>query len=147
MPNNRSFASCVFYNHKIYVFGGYDQQTKTQLGSCLSYDIHTEKWHQLADLRQLRSQACACRVNDTEILIFGGYNKLSGTLDTIERYNIAENKYTMTSNNQVGYTITYTTTPIKEIHGSQTQKELGPNIGRVDTKWKGELKSFPSWLG
>lgn len=40
-----------------------------------------------------KSQAAACKINDNEILIFGGYNKELGTLDTIEKYNISENKW------------------------------------------------------
>ncbi len=40
-----------------------------------------------------RSQAAACRLNDNDILIFGGYNKDRGTLDSIEKYSIAENRW------------------------------------------------------
>lgn len=39
-----------------------------------------------------RSQCAACRINDNEILIFGGYSKEKGTLDSIERYLIHENR-------------------------------------------------------
>lgn len=32
-------------------------------------------------------------MNDYEIFIFGGYNKEKGTLDSIEKYSIKENKW------------------------------------------------------
>jgi len=40
-----------------------------------------------------RSQPAACRINLNEILVAGGYNKDLGTLDTIERYLIKENRF------------------------------------------------------
>jgi len=40
-----------------------------------------------------RSQSAACKLNDNEFLIFGGYNKDVGTLDSIEKYSIKENKW------------------------------------------------------
>ena len=92
MPNTRSFAACVYFNHKIYVFGGYDQTQKLQLCSNLVYDIHNDKWNHLPDMRSIKSQAAACKINDHEIAIFGGYNKEKGTLDSIERYSIQETR-------------------------------------------------------
>jgi len=32
-------------------------------------------------------------LNDYEIFVFGGYNKEKGTLDSIEKYSIKENKW------------------------------------------------------
>ncbi len=32
-------------------------------------------------------------MNDNEIYVFGGYNKEQGTLDSIEKYSIKENKF------------------------------------------------------
>ncbi|CAD8137168.1 unnamed protein product [Paramecium pentaurelia] len=93
IPMNRFFCSCLYYNQKIYCIGGYDEQHKIQLSSVLYYDLISEKWVQLADLKQPKSQAAACRINDNEIVLFGGYNKEEGTLDNIERYLINENKW------------------------------------------------------
>lgn len=55
MPSNRFFASCVYYNRKVYVFGGYDSVTKVQLNSCMYYDISGEKWVGLSDAKVTRS--------------------------------------------------------------------------------------------
>jgi N-acetylneuraminic acid mutarotase len=40
-----------------------------------------------------RSQSGACKINDNEIIVCGGYNKEEGTLDSIEKYNISEDKF------------------------------------------------------
>lgn len=93
LPMNRFFSSCVYYNHKIYCIGGYDHQSKQQLSSAMCYDILNDKWYTLNDMKQPKSQAAACRINDLEIIVFGGYNKEEGTLDTIEKYLINENKW------------------------------------------------------
>lgn len=50
------------------------------------------KWQTVADLKIARSQNAACRINDDEILICGGYNKELGLLDSIERYIISKDK-------------------------------------------------------
>ena len=52
-----------------------------------------DRWSQIANLIMSRSQAAACRMNENEILVFGGYNKEGGTLDSIEKYSIKENKW------------------------------------------------------
>ena len=61
--------------------------------SCEVYDMVTDKWSAIADCCIARSQAAACRLNENEILLFGGYNKEKGTLDAIEKYSIADNKF------------------------------------------------------
>lgn len=53
------------------------------------------KWQPVADLKIARSQNAACRINDDEILICGGYNKELGLLDSIERYIISKDKMEM----------------------------------------------------
>ena len=44
-------------------------------------------------MKTARSQSAACRINDEEILVCGGYNKEIGTLDSIERYIISKDKF------------------------------------------------------
>lgn len=95
MPTFRNFFAPVYHSQKVFVFGGYDGDSKTQLRSAEYFDIVSMKWHPIADLRVARSQAAACRINDDEILICGGYSKELGTLDTIERYIISKDKMEM----------------------------------------------------
>ena len=44
-------------------------------------------------MKVARSQSGACRINDDEIIVCGGYNKDQGTLDSIERYIISSDKF------------------------------------------------------
>lgn len=83
MPTFRNFFSSTYHNQKVFVFGGYDGNIKTQLKSSEQYDIVTGRWTTIADLKIPRSQSASCRINDDEILICGGYNKDQGTLDSI----------------------------------------------------------------
>ena len=39
------------------------------------YDMINSKWVPIHDLKISRSQSGACRINDEEILVCGGYNK------------------------------------------------------------------------
>lgn len=93
MPTFRNFFSTVYHNQRVYVFGGYECNLKAQLRSCEYFDTAASKWTPITSLKAARSQSAACRINDQHILVFGGYNKEGGTLDTIERYVIDENRF------------------------------------------------------
>lgn len=64
MPTFRNFFASVYHNQKVFVFGGYDGENRTQLRSGELYDIVSSKWHTVADLKIARSQSAACRIND-----------------------------------------------------------------------------------
>jgi hypothetical protein len=83
MPTFRNFFATVYYNQKVFVFGGYDGENKTQIKSGEYYNITASKWSSTADLRVARSQSAACRINNDEILICGGYSKELGIMDSI----------------------------------------------------------------
>lgn len=93
MPTFRNFFASVYHSQRVYVFGGYECNLKTQLRSCEYFDIPAGKWAPVASLKTARSQAAACRINDQHILVLGGYNKEQGTLDTIERYLVDDNRF------------------------------------------------------
>lgn len=95
IPGSRFFAASLYYNRRIYFFGGYDGTHKIQLSSCLMYDVLQEKWSQIAEMRNARSQASVCRINDQEVIVCGGYSKVSGLMNSIERYSFTDNKWTM----------------------------------------------------
>ena len=92
MPTFRNFFASVYNNQKVFIFGGYDGDNKMQVKSGELYDIVSSRWYPLAELKMARSQASACRINDDEMLICGGYNKENGTLNSIERYIIGKDK-------------------------------------------------------
>lgn len=91
MPLEKSFfpAVCV-RGQTIYTFGGYENIEKVQLKTCESYNIDKDLWNnnQGVELVEPRSQASAAHLSDHTIFIFGGYQKESGTLTSIELFDI-----------------------------------------------------------
>jgi N-acetylneuraminic acid mutarotase len=90
MSTFRNFFPALYHAQKVYVFGGYDGENKTQFRSAEYYDLCTWQWLPIASMCTARSQSSACRITDDEILICGGYNRNQGTLDTIEKYTISK---------------------------------------------------------
>jgi len=64
MPTFRNFFASVYHSQKVYVFGGYDGDTRSQIRSGEYFDIVSSKWYPVADLKVARSQSAACRIND-----------------------------------------------------------------------------------
>ena len=99
MLQEKSFFSAVSTHGgtRIYTFGGYECIEKVQLKSCEYYSITQDKWFVNDDvqLNVARSQSSCCLFDEEVIFIFGGYNKDMGTLNSIERYDIALNKMTL----------------------------------------------------
>ena len=96
MNIERSFMSCLFIPHlnSILSIGGYDYTDKNQLSSIESYDIINDTWSMSTyqDLKVPRSQANVLLYNNSNIFIFGGYNKNFGTLNSIERLDLDNKK-------------------------------------------------------
>ena len=95
----KSFFSAVSAQHGkiIYTFGGYENSEKIQLKCCEYYNIKEDKWYINDDvkLNVARSQSSCSLFEETIIFIFGGYNKESGTLNSIERYDVNLGKITL----------------------------------------------------
>ena len=87
---------------RIYTFGGYDAYEKMQLDSCEYYDIKQDRWYNSPlqkpngnvefKLHQHRSQSSCCVFEDNVIFVFGGYNRDSGTLASIEKFDLQKKK-------------------------------------------------------
>lgn len=92
MPSEISFFPAVSVRAAhIYTFGGYDHIEKTQLRSIEVYSVAEDRWHRHECLlNTARSQASCCLLTDSLAFVFGGYNKDQGTLDSIERFDIAK---------------------------------------------------------
>ena len=59
--------------------------------SCEAYDILKDEWSNVQSMLVKKSAFSATVVNNKYIYTFGGYG--GGSLDLIERYNIAENRW------------------------------------------------------
>jgi len=90
MNIDRSFMAVACIGKSIIVIGGYEYNEKSQLSSIEVYDVDEDKWSMnvFEDLKIPRSQANALVYNSSSIFVFGGYNKNSGTLSSIERIDI-----------------------------------------------------------
>jgi N-acetylneuraminic acid mutarotase len=91
------FAAVGVKGTQIYTFGGYENVEKCQLKSCEVYSIEKDRWsgNEEIQLHEARSQCSACQFDDQTIYIFGGYNKESGTLSSIERYDINKKRISL----------------------------------------------------
>jgi N-acetylneuraminic acid mutarotase len=89
MNIDRSFMAVCTLSGKIFAIGGYEYNEKVQLKSIEVYNIENDKWEAnvYEDLKIGRSQANALVFN-SDILVFGGYNKNFGTLNSIEKINL-----------------------------------------------------------
>eukprot|EP00826_Nyctotherus_ovalis_P046855 TRINITY_DN5331_c0_g1_i4.p1 TRINITY_DN5331_c0_g1~~TRINITY_DN5331_c0_g1_i4.p1 ORF type:complete len:571 (-),score=170.12 TRINITY_DN5331_c0_g1_i4:162-1874(-) len=91
MLQEKCFFCGIYLKERIYIFGGYDIIEKQQLKICEIYDVKKNHWiANPKSLNQARSQAAICIMDKNTIYIFGGYNKQSGTLGSIEKYLIKE---------------------------------------------------------
>ena len=92
MNIDRSFISVCHIKNTVFAIGGYDYSEKTQLKSIEVYEIDKDKWflNKYEDLKVARSQASSLVYNLNLIYVFGGYNKVGGTLNSIEIINVSK---------------------------------------------------------
>ncbi len=77
-------------NHYIFAIGGYEFTQKEQISSIEVYEIEKDSWRKnyIKDLNIPRSSGNALVFNGEAILVFGGFNKITGTLNSIEKVNL-----------------------------------------------------------
>ncbi len=89
MPTYNKGQSAVFYNGKIYSFGGFDTDP---INSAYSYDLTTSKWTKLNDMPTAKYGSYAIVVNN-KILIAGGTESKDLFSDITYEYNPTTNSY------------------------------------------------------
>ena len=104
LPQEKTFFAAVHLRGRIYTFGGYDSYDKVQLDQSEYYDLKQDRWFNSPiqrpngqvefKLHQSRSQSSCCVYEDNTIYIFGGYNRESGTLASIEKFDLTTKKVT-----------------------------------------------------
>lgn len=90
----RAFFPSIFClsDSCLYVFGGNDGVG--DLHQCERYSIQENTWRTIAPMHVKRNGACVVAF-DQVIFVFGGNNALSGSLDSIERYSVEFDKWSM----------------------------------------------------
>jgi N-acetylneuraminic acid mutarotase len=96
MLTDRNFFPVVHFSRKLYVLGGYEAQSKAQLRTCEYFDLERHLWVKIASMAVERSMAAAVKINPDELLVFGGYNRDTGTLDSIESYCLSKDTWSLT---------------------------------------------------
>ena len=80
------------YMGKLYLIGGYINNSDKSLSSCYTYKINSNKWNKIASLKVARNWA-ACTIFEGKIVVTGGMNNWN-KLKSIEAYDYHENKWT-----------------------------------------------------
>lgn len=90
----RAFFPSVFCisDSCLYVFGGHDGASDT--AACERYYVQENAWREIAPMTIARNGASLVAF-DRVIFLFGGSNSALGSLDTIERYAIEFDKWSM----------------------------------------------------
>lgn len=83
----------VAYENSIYGFGGFDEFAMSchTLASPERYDLLTNTWTKLSDMKQNRFDPCVCRVKH-KIYVIGGLSNRQ-TLSSVEVYNTTSQKW------------------------------------------------------
>ncbi len=74
------------------MFGGHDGEG--DIDSCEQYSIRENVWRQISSMNFKRNGASVVTL-DKIIFVFGGNNQTNGSMDTIERYNIEFDRWTI----------------------------------------------------
>jgi len=99
LPTKRTSHSAVFYQNKMYVFGGFSGEE--YLNDLFEFDIETETWTDISslykgDVPSARSRFCAA-VHDNCMYVLGGWNKV-GYFNDFYAYNFDTRVWTNVTN-------------------------------------------------
>ena len=86
LKERRNHSSIRVGNH-IYICGGMDNNSN-HINSCEKFSLQYEKWIKCSPLNIERSHLSLCNMNNKYIYALGGENKITGFLDSIEKYSI-----------------------------------------------------------
>ena len=94
MNSKRAFFPSIFCisDSQLYVFGGNDGES--DLAECERYSVQENAWKSINGMAQKRNGGSVVAF-DRVIFIFGGNNAIEGSLDTIERYAVEFDKWSM----------------------------------------------------
>ena len=88
------FCVCAFMD-KIFMFGGSNRKGTTS--SCLQLDPDCFKWKKIAAMNEAR-EVSACAVFEGRIVVCGGIDNNSNSLNSVESYDAAGNKWSRMPN-------------------------------------------------
>ena len=86
MPSSKSHHSILFYNHNLYIIGGYDNN-KISSRECFYFSYENKNWCRMPKLNVPRENCSMCLYNKSFLYLFRGRNN-EGLLNSIEYLNI-----------------------------------------------------------
>lgn len=94
MIDRRAFFPSIFCisDSCLYVFGGHDGAA--DLAACERYSVQENVWRSIQPMRARRNGASVIAF-DRVLFVFGGNNAQAGSLDSIERYAVEFDKWSM----------------------------------------------------
>ena len=86
LPSKKSFHSNIFFNEKLYLIGGLEENKKCS-SSCYYYSVNYKKWINLPNLNKPRANCSLCIQNNTFLYSFRGRDD-NYDIDSIEYINL-----------------------------------------------------------
>ena len=86
LPSKKSFHSNIFFNEKLYLIGGLEENKKCS-SSCYYYSVNYKKWINLPNLNKPRANCSLCIQNNTFLYAFRGRDD-NYDIDSIEYINL-----------------------------------------------------------
>ena len=86
MPSSKSHHSILFFNHNLYIIGGYDNN-KIASRECFYFSYENKNWCNMPKLNVPRANCSMCLYNKSFLYLFRGRNN-EGLLNSIECLNI-----------------------------------------------------------
>jgi kelch-like protein 10 len=74
LNHSRKEHAAVYLNHRVFVMGGYNSESKEMLKSCEMYNPESDTWKIMASLNRVKCAFAATSANDRYIYAFGGFD-------------------------------------------------------------------------
>lgn len=151
-PCARSSHSQVFYNDRLYIFGGKDQDTN-KLNDFWEYDISKNTWKEIPgsdDMPLTRSGHSAC-IYKNFMIVFGGIHELTQELNDMHAFDFNNGQWfsviedNMSPTNSVLQAYGYSPANRKSMNKSVTQLSVNKGNGsnrNLNTRAESRNKEF-----
>ena len=88
LPTRKSFHSNIYFEGKLYLLGGIDQNKKCS-SNCFYFSVNNKKWFYLPDLNRKRANCSLCIQNKSILYVFRGRDD-NNDLSSIEYLDLTD---------------------------------------------------------
>lgn len=101
-PNGMYSHTCVFYNNKIFIFGGRLPDFASRLNSTWSYDIESQVWEEIEPKNHAKAVfGHTTFLYENKMIVFGGVYALYNYSNDLYSFNFQTNEWKRVDVNQV----------------------------------------------